>query len=485
MPTLPSDLEAALTRLKAIEQAEHSLYEFVKQAWHVVDPGHPFVPNWHLQLICNKLEAVTRREIKRLIINVPPRSGKSTLVCVLWPVWTWLQDPTHQWLTISHSGTFATRDALKSRRLIQSPWFQSRWGHLFKLTGDQNQKTRYENDKRGYRIALGITGGITGEGGDTILLDDPMDRSAAHSEAERESANTTYDEAIRTRLNDPATGAIVVVMQRLHELDTTGHLLSGRERWSHLCLPVEYDPDHPHMCADDRRTDPGEPLWPARFTPEVVDEARAYPYSFAGQYQQRPSPAEGGMFKRAWFRYAERNGSPGLLKMDSWRNVEDATRYLTVDLAASTKTTGDYTVIAAWASFKGGHLALLGVMRDRLEGPDIVPQIGTMLERYQAGTAWIERIGFQASLIQDARRHGLPVRELNPDKDKVTRAAPAAALMSDGRLWFAPGEWHGDVEHELLSFPNAAHDDIVDVVAYGVRVHQDMVSFKSTRRAIY
>jgi len=191
------------------------------------------------------------------------------------------------------------------------------------------------------------------------------------------------------------------------------------------------------------------------------------------------------MFKRAWFRYAEKNGSPTLFKMgDTWRNVDDATRYLTVDLAASEKTTADYTVIAAFASFKSGELLKLGQIRARLEGPDIVPQIQLALERFNAGEAWIERIGFQTSLLTHARRCGIPVRELRPDKDKVTRAAPLAALMAAGKYFMAPGEWRIENENELLSFPAGAHDDQVDADAYAAMVHNQMLAFKVRRQSL-
>ena len=450
-------MEAALTRLKQIEQAEHSFYEFVRQAWHVVDPGHPFVDNWHLALLCRKLEAVARREIKRLIINVPPRSGKSTLVCVLWPVWTWLQDPTHQWLTISHSGTFATRDALKSRRLIQSPWFQSRWGNRFSLTGDQNQKTRYENDQRGYRIALGITGGITGEGGDTILLDDPMDRESAHSELERESANTTYDEAISTRLNDPATGAIVVIMQRLHELDTTGHLLAGEEHWDHLCLPMLYEPDHPHVCADDERAEADAPLWPERFTPAVVAamRVRLREYGFAGQAQQRPSPPGGGVWKTAWF--------------NRWRALpSDLTNYTqSWDFAAKDTKDGSYNVGQVWAE-RGPDKYLVDQVRFHGGFTDAMQAVKDFKAKWPQCRAILIEDKANGSPIHDTLKSQIGgIVAVNPGKrGKYERAEAVAMFIEAGNVWIPDNApWLSDFIAEVQGFPNAAHDDQVDTTS--------------------
>lgn len=434
-----------------------SLYRFVREAWHVIDPGHPFVDNWHLKLLCDKLEAVTRRDIRRLIINVPPRSGKSSIVCVLWPVWTWLQDPTHQWLTISHSGTFATRDALKSRRLLQSPWFQERWADRFQLTGDQNQKTRYENDRRGYRIALGITGGITGEGGDTILLDDPMDREAAHSDLEREKANVTYDEAVSTRLNDPATGAIVVIMQRLHEMDTTGHLLAGDERWEHLCLPMLYERDHPFVCADDIRTRDGEPLWDARFTSEVVSamKLRLGTYGFDGQGQQRPYSRGGGIWKTAWFQ--RWRALPG--------DITDWTQ--SWDFAAKDTKDGSYNVGQVWAS-RGADKYLVDQVRFR----GAFNEAANALRAFRA--KWPQ---CRAILIED-KANGSPLLNMlqqeiggmiatNPGKrGKAERAEAVSPFIEAGNIWVpSDAPWVSDFMAEVQSFPNGAHDDQVDTAS--------------------
>jgi predicted phage terminase large subunit-like protein len=457
MQTLTPNQQQALREAAKAELAKRSLYHFVKQAWHVIDPGHPFVDNWHLKLLCDKLEAVTKREIKRLIINVPPRSGKSSIVCVLWPVWTWLQDPSHQWLTISHSGTFATRDALRSRRLIQSPWFQARWGRMFKLTGDQNQKTRYENDQRGYRIAVGITGGITGEGGDTILLDDPMDRDSAHSDLEREKANITYDEAISTRLNDPAAGAIVVIMQRLHELDTTGHLLAGEEDWDHLCLPMLYESDHPFVCAEDIRTEEDEPLWPERFTPDVIAamRQRLQTYGFAGQAQQRPTPKGGGTWRTGWF--------------NRWRELPSDLKNFTQswDFAAKDTKDGSYNVGQVWAE-TGADKYLVDQVRFR----------GTFSEAKNAimdlSAKWPQ---CRAKLIED-KANGSPILDslqktvggmiaTNPGKrGKVERAEAVAPFIEAGNIWVpADAPWVSDFMAEVEAFPNGANDDQIDAAS--------------------
>ena len=204
--------------------AERSLHEFIRQFWHVVD-ATPFIDGWHIRVICEFLEAVTRREIKRAIINIPPRHSKSTIVSVMWPAWVWLQNPGEQFLAASYSQTLSIRDNVKCRRIIESPPYQERWGERFALTSDQNTKIRFENDKNGYRISTSVGGTLTGEGGSTILIDDPISALEASSPTVRQSCLDWYDSTMSTRLNSPETGVYVVIMQRLHQQDLTGHLL--------------------------------------------------------------------------------------------------------------------------------------------------------------------------------------------------------------------------------------------------------------------
>jgi hypothetical protein len=222
--------------------AEGSLYEFVKQAWPVVEPGVPFIESWHIAVICEHLEACSAGEIKRLLINVPPRHSKSTIVSVMWPMWEWLTDPAQKFLCASYSGTLSMRDNLKARRLVQSAWYQERWSHMFELAGDQNVKTRYENSKSGFRGSTSVGGTATGEGGSRLILDDPHSASEAQSDTIRETAIDWFDQVWSTRLNNPKEDIMVTVMQRLHQADISGHILEDLNgEWEHLLIPAEFD----------------------------------------------------------------------------------------------------------------------------------------------------------------------------------------------------------------------------------------------------
>ena len=198
------------------ELAGRQLREFVRQAWAVVEPATPFVPGWHIDAIVEHLDAVSRRQIRNLLINVPPRHMKSLLVSVFWPAWEWIRWPERRWLYSSYAASLSIRDSIKCRRLLESPWYQERWADRFALTSDQNTKGRFENSRTGYRLATSVGGAATGEGGDRIVCDDPHNVQEAESDPIRKGTLDWWDVVMSTRVNDPRSAAKVVVMQRCH-----------------------------------------------------------------------------------------------------------------------------------------------------------------------------------------------------------------------------------------------------------------------------
>src|SRR6266567_3010869 len=231
-PSLRADIDREL--------AGRHLGEFIRQAWAVVEPATPFVPGWHIDAIVEHLEAVSYGQIRNLLINVPPRHMKSLLVSVFWPAWEWLRWPERRWLYSSYAATLSIRDSVKCRRLLESPWYQERWGNVFALTSDQNTKGRFDNSRSGYRLATSVGGAATGEGGDRIVCDDPHNVQEAESDSIRKSTLDWWDVVMSTRVNDPKTAVKVVVMHRCHQQDLSGHLLEQGD-WEHLCLPAEYE----------------------------------------------------------------------------------------------------------------------------------------------------------------------------------------------------------------------------------------------------
>lgn len=440
----------------------------MRQAWHVVEPGTSFVDGWHLQAICEHLEAVSRGQIRNLLINMPPRHMKSLAVAVFWPTWEWLQHPERRWLFASYALSLSVRDSLKCRRLIQSPWYQRNWGHLYRLTDDQNAKLRFENDKTGYRLSTSVDSAATGEGGDRIVVDDPHNVREAESEATRQATITWWDEAMSTRLNDQRTGAKVIVMQRVHAGDLSGHVLE-QGGYEHLCLPAEYEPTN-YVSAigwKDPRTEPDELLWPERVGPAEIASLKVQlgSYGYAGQMQQRPAPRAGGLFKRSWW------GRFSLAAFD--RNT--ASQVIQVwDTAFQEKTSADYSVCSTWAKTPQGAY-VLDVFRARLEFPELKRTARDLYARWQPSAVLVEDKASGQSLIQELRRPdatdpkrwpALPIIPVATDRDKVSRATAVTPYVEAGRVYLPDdASWVAGWVQEHADFPNAAHDDQVDTTS--------------------
>jgi predicted phage terminase large subunit-like protein len=259
-------------RRKSKQLCEESLSEFIKQAWHIVEPANPYVGNWHIDFIARHLEAITYGEITRLLINVPPGAMKSLLTNVFWPAWEWTQNPSLRYICTAHSQNLAIRDSIKMRRLITSDWYRERWGDVVKLTADQSAKTKFENTATGFREAVAFES-MTGVRGDRVTIDDPHSVDSALSDVQRESTINTFLEAVPTRLTNPKESAIVVIMQRLHTDDVSGVILEKNLGYEHIMLPMRFDPSRRCVTSlgfEDLRQEEGELLFPARFPAEVV-----------------------------------------------------------------------------------------------------------------------------------------------------------------------------------------------------------------------
>jgi hypothetical protein len=242
----PIDVEAQLFDLDRAD-AEASLSEFVRQAWHVIEPGQPYVHGWHLDFLAEHLEAITDgveidgKPYNRLLVNIPPGTMKSLLLNVFWPAWEWgpRNMPHLRYVCAAHKvENLSARDSRRMRVLVSSPWYQERWGDRVSLSRDQNEKLNFNNNAGGFRIATSITS-LTGIRGDRVLLDDPHSVDSASSETQRESEVTTFLEAVPSRLNNPITSAIVVIMQRLHEEDVSGVILEKGLGYDHICYDDE------------------------------------------------------------------------------------------------------------------------------------------------------------------------------------------------------------------------------------------------------
>jgi predicted phage terminase large subunit-like protein len=476
------------------QECRSHLGKLIREAWAILEPATPFVDGWHIDCVAEHLQAVTAGEIRRLIINQPPRTMKSLTTAVFWPAWEWLSAPHMRWLFASYAQDFAWRDSLKMRRLIKSrggredgTLFQ-RLGYQgvlalledepWELTKDQDAKSRYETTATGMRLATSVGGMATGEGGNRIVVDDPVNAKQARSDAERVAANVWWDETMTTRFNNDAAAA-VIVMQRLHEDDLTGHLLE-QGGWHHLCLPATYEPSHPfvypaqhelpsgRVLPGDPRVEEGELLDPVRLGPERLAELRRGlgSYGYAGQEQQRPAPAEGGMFKRAWWRRWQPDALP-----PQWSSV-----IASWDLAFKDTDGTSFVVGQVWAS-DGADRYLLGQVRARLDFVKTCAAIVAVANwRPDARAKLVEDKANGPAVISALQKRVTGLIAVQPDGSKEARAAAVSPLVEAGNVYLPADEFipcpagyeataTADFIEEHANFPASAHNDMVDATS--------------------
>ena len=462
------------------EMARRSFREFVVQAWHVLEPTTPFVPGIHVDAVCLHLQATQEGRIPNLIINIPPGHAKSLLVAVFWPAWVWISHPEVRWIFGSYRAELAIRDSVKCRRLIESPWYQKRWGDRFQLRDDQNEKNRFENTATGYRLITSVGAG-TGERADIVVVDDPTSVDQAESDVERNSANEWWNGTMCTRLNDPRTGHRVVVQQRLHENDLTGNLLE-KGGYELLVLPEEFEPERAGPTSIgwcDPRTKPGELLWTERIGPAEVERLKRDlgSYRFAGQFQQRPSPAGGGMFKRWWWRYWKPKyievppvmvkGSDGeFLKIISVDRPEKFDQvWQSWDMSFKDTDGSDYVVGAVWGS-SGANRYLLHLVRGRWGFPETLRAVREMTAKYPEATMkLIEDKANGPAVIAMLRKEIPGLIAVNPEGGKIVRAQAISPYVEAGNVHLphpSLAPWVEGFIEECAAFPHGRYDDQVD-----------------------
>lgn len=456
--------------------------------WPVVETK-PFVSGWHLDCICDHLQAQWQGDIRNLLINVPPRHTKSLTCAVLFPAWTWLQDPSFQWLWNTYAQNLSTRDSVKCRRLIQSRVYRTlldraveRWGYNdagFRITTDQNTKTRFENDKGGYRLASSVGGTNTGEGGDAIGVDDPHNVLRVESRTDREAITTWWDDVMSTRLNDPRTGFRTVIMQRSHAQDLSGYLLkkheAGIEEWAHLKLPAHYTGSNCIMTGigwEDPRNKVGEPLHPERIGHAELDRIAASltPYGTAAQLEQEPVPKEGSMFDRVNFKIVE--GFDHSL-------IDATVRYW--DKAASETKGSAYSAGVRMHRLRGHRglptFIIDSVIRGRWsfkEREDVIKataksdaqefgrlDVNTYIEQ-EPGSG-----GKESAQSTIANLAGYIIEADRPIGDKATRARPLAVQVQGHNVSLLEAAWNMAFLDEITLFPKSDFKDQTDAASGG------------------
>ncbi len=494
--------------LVAAENMRREMRRFVKGAWPIVEPGAPFVNGKHIDAICDHLTFVSLGDIDDLIINVPPRHSKSTICAVMWPAWEWTWQPHIQWLFATYALDLTLRDSVKCRRLIQSPWYQERWGHVYHLSGDLNQKKRFDNTSNGYRLATAVKGTATGEGGDRIVVDDAHNMNEIESDLIRGSVINWWRNTMSTRANNPKKAGRVIIAQRGHHVDLPGHCLATGG-WVHLNMPgyyrtktkcqthalktgpardLELQPpaniarftqplEEDELIWEDWRERENQLLTPARFGPKEMKrlQQELTERGFESQIQQNPS-AEGG----------------NILKSKHWRKWEDAGNMPSCEMVVQVYDTAfeedeeaDYSARTTWGIFEWvegvesikdmpWHLRynnqprlcaiMLERMEERLSFPDLREEARKSYEEWKPDRILIEKKASGHSLAQELRRADLPVTRIKVTDSKHARAHAAALVLERGCIWYVDRQWSRDVIRQCGEFPSGEHDDVFDTV---------------------
>ena len=480
----------ALQNAVLAEQCRRDQHRYFRDVvWPNVEPGTDFIDGWHIHVILEHLQAVVKGHIRNLLINIPPRFAKSLLVSVCFPTFTWIDNPEARFIYASYAQNLSVRDAIKSRRVINSAVYQNFYGDRFQLSDDQDVKARYENNKTGFRLSTSVGGLGTGEGGDYLVVDDPHNVLQAESDTVREEAWLWWKETMSSRLNNPKKGGKIVVMQRVHEQDVSGHILEEQAaEYDHLCIPMRYEKPYTMVQVPgtldfekvdapkpetrigfkDPREVEGDLLWPARFDEEATTrlETAMGEYAVAGQMQQRPAPRGGGLIKADKFQYLDALPTEPIVWVRAW------------DLAATEEQTGSnpaYTagvLIGKWGHDEKARFVIADVKRARL-GPDA-------MRKFIKDTAKMDGTSIRIHLPKDpgqagktqvqdltAMLAGYVVKNDAPTGSKEQRAEPLAAQVAAGNVYLLRAPWNHAFVEEAGKFPMGRYKDQVDAAADG------------------
>lgn len=432
--------------------------KFIELCFQTVVPGCEYNNYQYIKVIADRLEAASVGKVRRIIFNMPPRSMKSICVSVAWPAWILGNQPTARIIVASYAQNLSEKHSLDTRCVMQSDWYKELFPGV-KLSKDQNTKYKFQTVQRGFRIATSVGGTLTGEGGDFIIVDDPLNPAQALSETFRKRATNWFDQTLVTRLNDRKKGVIVLVMHRLHTEDLTGHLLSKPKNiWHHICLPmiskkVEIVDSMITQEESVYSREGGQLLYPLDGGKEEIEMIKIElgSYAFAAQYQQNPLPLLSGIIKQEWLK--------------RYKNFPDNLSYVTQswDTAVSTSDASDFSVCTTWAKIEN-KFYLLDVYRAKLEYPKLKEQVLSLKARWAPHAILIEAKTSGQQLVQELKANSdLPIIEIVPHNDKLTRFYQIAPIIESGRV-FLPHQavWLNDFEYEVMIFPETRHDDQVD-----------------------
>jgi predicted phage terminase large subunit-like protein len=447
---------------------------FVQRCFMTLNPGAAFSWNWHIEAIAYHLELVRMGKIRRLIVNVPPRSLKSTICSVAFPAFVLGRDPRKRLIAVSYGADLANMLGNDCRAVMQSAWYQ----RLFpgtRISRVKNTENELRTTQHGYRLATSVGGTLTGRGGEFAIIDDPLKPQDAYSDSKREAANDWFGNTLLSRLDDKRTGAIVVVMQRLHLDDLAGRLSRSFDDWTVLNLPAIAEHDEQIPIGEGRYhfRKEGDLLHPEREPMSVLNSIRAQLGSdvFAAQYQQNPVPSGGNMVKRHWVRRYDDvpNRTPPTHVLQSW------------DTASKEGGQNDWSVCTTWYVVDG-KFYLVDVLRGRFDYPTLKARAIAHAQLHRPTKILIEDTGVGTALVPEIRDLGFTAVAVPVEHNKQTRMSIQSGKFESGQVFFpnrAP--WLEDLETELFAFPGSRHDDQVDSIsqALGDEIRRSVWDAKS------
>jgi predicted phage terminase large subunit-like protein len=435
------------------------LASFIQKVFLTIEPGGDYLPNWHIESIAWHLSEVLAGRLLRLIITMPPRSLKSVSASVAFPAFVLGHDPTRRLVTASYSNDLAIRHANDCRAVLRSHWYRSVFPQT-RLDPIKDTETEFTTTRRGYRLSTSIGGTLTGRGGDILIIDDPLKAADAHSVPKREAVNNWFSNTLLSRLDDKRKGAIVVVMQRVHQQDLVGHLLErNRDEWTVLSLPAISEYDHEvRLNAKQHLHRPiGHVLHAEREPRSILESLKSDLGSdlFSAQYQQAPVPSGGAMIKRSWI--VKESQPP--VRANNHRLIHSW------DTASKTGDSNDWSVCTVWLQTDSQY-HLIDLCRVRMDYPSLKRKALELAWRDHPNAVLIEDMGIGSALLTELAAERVPTISIHPTTDKVTRLYVKAGLFEAGRVVFPErAPWLADLEAELFSFPQARHDDQVDSIS--------------------
>lgn len=449
---------------------------FARKSFDILNPVTKLSWNWHLQAICYALERVRLGEVRRLIVTLPPRSLKSTIASVAFPAFLFGHNPSAKIICLSYASDLSQDFARKCRALMNSQFYRELFPAT-QISAERDSVLDFVTSQRGHRISTSVGGTLTGRGGDIVIIDDFHKPDEALSDARRNSALRWFDTTLYSRLDDKNTGAIVIVMQRLHLFDLVGHVLEKGE-WEVLNLPAIAEDDEAIAIGPGQfhHRKVGDLLHPERENETILEGLRRSigANAFSAQFQQRPVPLDGAIFKKNTFRFYNRLSGEALIRtVQSW------------DTAQSGSPDADYSVCTTWKVYRNNYY-LVDVLRKRLTYPELKRAVIEQAAKHRPNYVLIEDIGSGQSLAQDLAKErrphcSHPIR-IKPHTDKLTRAAQHSATFEAGHIHF-PSEapWLDDLLLELMHFPGSRHDDQVDSITQFLnwQIHQHIEWAKS------